>query len=138
MCNTIESDNPAFPHLNIKPGKITQVGWKIFEIKNINTYYPVFGSNDDPFHKTKANRWNKPFVACTSGDGFCFFPNRIDALRIFDKLRELLPSSFLVMKKIQCKNVLATFDSNEMTKIWIRMGICKEFRILEDDCEKEA
>lgn len=119
MCNTID----ALRHTEInRKCKRTMKGYKVFR-KRKSGLYPSFCKSFLPFKENKFNHWN-PLLS--DEDGFCFFPRKKDAVVMAST------DSRYSLKKIEARNVLATYMTKEVISRPVKVGICKEFRILEE------
>jgi len=114
-----------FPHIDININcKRTQYGWKVVHVSksNINILFPLI-RNRIPFLLNKENIWDKEK---NNEDGFCFFPIKEDAIKI-----NKIFSINSIIKRVLCKDVLATYKSNELCSGWLKVGICKKFKFVD-------
>ena len=126
MCNTVVSDSDHFKHINITTDNETMFGWKVFYEHNDGILSPALKQ----CYNIRFNEVNQWDTKC-KGDGFCFFVGKKHAELTACKLSQWREN--IVVKKILCKEVVACFDTLEIDgETHMRMGVCKQFTILEE------
>lgn len=135
MCNTIAGAHFDWPHREINRScKRTQYGWKVFRTEG-KQLKPLYRDSMNGYNQIAPNAWDK--TQSPASDGFCFFPRKKDAMKTFDEYikdnyaHAKFDLTVAVVKRVRCREVLATFMSGDTIGIYMKVGICKEFQIIE-------